>query len=110
MGDPDNGGNSPFNGKPSTSDDVGEYHHPVFVVTADILIQREQDHTNAVDIDWDGSAPELEYHVEGIEQTFGMNDVVYTLNCLLEYNNQTVLVDSSRNKPLHFANHILPRN
>ena len=30
----------------------------------------------------------------------------YTLNCLCEYNNQTVLMDSTRGKPLHFQNNV----
>ena len=98
-------GNS-FQGKKSSGDDMSDYKHPRLAVLASVRVERGIEDTRPVKYEYEGSNLGLESHIADHARPLGIESVEYSLNCLFEYNNQTVLMDSSRGKPLHFSNNV----
>ena len=104
------GDGSIIDGIKTYGQDISDYQHGELCVLMETRVQRGKWDTKPVRYIYEGTNPVLESHLSNQERPLGVESVEYSLNCLFEYNNQTVLMDSSRGKPLHFSNNIRPYN
>lgn len=103
------GAGTRFNGLDTEYDVIEDYEHPRIRLYAFTVVERGVEDTMRNTITNDSGDRMLTQHYMADQvMPLGIDEVEYSLNCLCEYNNQTVLLDSSRGKPLHFTNSIRP--
>jgi hypothetical protein len=78
---------------------------PETQLTASVGLERGAYSSTPERYDNSGQRLKLEFAVVHSRENLA-EQFEYTLNCLCEYNNQTVLMDSTRGKPLHFQNNV----
>jgi hypothetical protein len=80
---------------------------PETQLTALVELERGAYSSTPERYDNSNSGNHLELHYAVVQSRENLAEQFeYTLNCLCEYNNQTVLMDSTRGKPLHFQNNV----
>ncbi len=88
----------------SGEDPIDNYTNPRINVMVQVDVNRGAEGTRVIDIPIDDR--DLVYHTSDHARPLGVDSTEYSLNCLFEYNNQTVLMDASRGKPLHYSNNV----